>query len=199
MPAPKPTTVPDWDTALLNLLTPPSGQITNGWTNGQIPPSNWFNWWMNLVGQWTDYLRDFELIAHTWTLLQTFAARLSLTDANPAATVGFTNTLLAKNLIKAWAHITTDGIGGITLVDGFNVASVQLPGASVLQVTFANPMANTNYAAVGIAQADTCPILNLIQTGLVSFLFDNLGPSPLTRLNPATTALRFTMLVIGVQ
>ncbi|SRR6266849_118349 len=78
MPAPKPTTVPDWDTAQLNLLTPPGGQITNGWTNGQVVPSNWLNWFMNLVGQWTDYLRDFELIAHTWSLLQTFSLGIDL-------------------------------------------------------------------------------------------------------------------------
>lgn len=72
MPAPKPGTVADWDTSNLNLAMPSGGQIASGWTVDQVVPSNWLNWFMNLVGQWTDYLRDFEIQAHTWTVTQTF-------------------------------------------------------------------------------------------------------------------------------
>ena len=56
--AAKPTAQADWDTTLANLLSPSAGQIAAGWANGQVVPSNWLNWWMNLVGTWTDYLFD---------------------------------------------------------------------------------------------------------------------------------------------
>lgn len=85
MPAPKPASLPDWDTTLANLLMPPGGQIASGWANGQVVPSNWLNWWMNLVGQWEDYLNDFEANLHTWIAVQTFSAA-------PVLSAGFSMT-----------------------------------------------------------------------------------------------------------
>lgn len=82
MPAPKPSSVADWDTSLLNLLAPSGGQIASGWTTGQVVPSEWLNWWMNLVGQWTDYLNDLTNETLTWNVLQTFAAGISVSQSS---------------------------------------------------------------------------------------------------------------------
>src|SRR4051794_17776562 len=73
MPAPKPSTLPDWATSAsgADMTAPSSGKQAQGWTASEFPPHNYFNWWQNLVGQWTDYLNDFEANTHTWTAVQT--------------------------------------------------------------------------------------------------------------------------------
>jgi len=65
--------------------------------------------------------------------------------ANPNSDVTFTNTVTPKNVAKAWATFTTDGVGAVTLNDGFNITSVAISGIYVL-VTFASAFANANYA-----------------------------------------------------
>lgn len=63
--------------------------------------------------------------------------------SNPAATTGFTNTNTPMNLVKAWARVTTDGIGNSTLAAGFNVASVSI-STSTLTVSIADDLAGAN-------------------------------------------------------
>ncbi len=43
------------------------------------------------------------------------------TPSNPAGSVGFTNTLTAKNICKAWFSGTTDGAGGFSTSESFNM------------------------------------------------------------------------------
>lgn len=62
--ATKPTTLPRWaetagGTPDANIATPSSGQLDTGWTVGQKPvPSNFQNWFQNLVYKWIAYLSD---------------------------------------------------------------------------------------------------------------------------------------------
>jgi hypothetical protein len=123
MPAPKPSSLPDWDTSLSNLAAPSGGQIASGWTIDQVPPSNWFNWWMNLVGQWSDYLNDFEIQSHTWTAAQTFNALVTFVGGLSVNALTVTNGLTASrttsnsNAISATGNGTGAGIsatGGAT-------------------------------------------------------------------------------------
>lgn len=65
----------------------------------------------------------------------------------PAASTGFRDTLTRKNLIKAWALVNTDGSGGVTVVDGFNVSGCSISTAA-LTCTLATAMASTNYAVL---------------------------------------------------
>lgn len=51
----KPSAYPAWATAGTNNVAASGGQIASGWTNGQIPPSSYFNFWQNLVGEWIAY------------------------------------------------------------------------------------------------------------------------------------------------
>jgi hypothetical protein len=68
MPITKPTVSPRWaedalGNASSNIATPSDSQIASGWTNGQVPPSsymNWFQYWLWKAYQW---LVDVQLVA----------------------------------------------------------------------------------------------------------------------------------------
>lgn len=76
---------------------------------------------------------------------------LKLQSTNPASTEAFTNTLTPLNIPKAFGIIGTDGLGAVSAAGGFNVATVTLPAADTLRVTFAQAMADTNYTVVRTA------------------------------------------------
>jgi hypothetical protein len=84
------------------------------------------------------------------------AGRLAFTDtgaglANTNIAANATpdkNTLYAPNIPKAWGSLVFDGSGGVTIEDGFNVASVAFYALHVTGITFARPLANAAYAVV---------------------------------------------------
>lgn len=55
----RPTTdPPTWATsATAEITEPPSQRKTTGWTSGLIPPAGYWNWWMELVGEWLTFLK----------------------------------------------------------------------------------------------------------------------------------------------
>lgn len=76
-----------------------------------------------------------------------------LPTAAPAKTAASTNALVAPNVPKAWCSVVgTGSTGAQTFNDGFNVASVTaddtVAAVGSFVVTFAQPMANANYAVV---------------------------------------------------
>lgn len=70
---------------------------------------------------------------------------------------GGNNMLFSTNTCKAWVSVTTDGTGGITYEDGFNVASVAIVGANI-QVNFARNMLNAFYVVSGSGVGRVLPI-----------------------------------------
>lgn len=75
--ASKPSNLARWaetggGTPAANITEPASGQKDTGWTNGQQPPSSYFNWWMTTIYAWIKYLDDLVNQAFTWTALHTF-------------------------------------------------------------------------------------------------------------------------------
>lgn len=52
----KPTEIPQWATDGTNNDEPALGQKQTGWTPGQIPTSDAFNWWQHTVYLWTSWL-----------------------------------------------------------------------------------------------------------------------------------------------
>lgn len=74
--------------------------------------------------------------------------------AGDASTTARANTLVPRNVPKAWAYITiTDdaGAGDVVVVDGFNVASVDcadFPASGWLKVTWAQDFLDTNYIVI---------------------------------------------------
>lgn len=67
--------------------------------------------------------------------------------ADPNSNVAMSDRLTGKNLVKVWGYIETDGVGGVSLGDGFNIASVAITSGKV-RITFASAMASTNYAVL---------------------------------------------------
>lgn len=47
----------DWD-GEATKVAPSGGRLAEGWEPEMFPPAEEWNWWMNLVGQWTEYLDD---------------------------------------------------------------------------------------------------------------------------------------------
>lgn len=94
------------------------------------------------VGDATPFARELRLFeaGMKWTGTGTGAA-----DANPPAATALANTLVAKNVCKAWGSIKINVDNTLTLLDGFNVASLAASGNDIV-VTFASPMADANYS-----------------------------------------------------
>jgi hypothetical protein len=89
----------------------------------------------------------------------TINGNVTLAGSNPAGTTALANTLTKKNVMKAWATIKTDGGGGISCLDSFNVASVAINGGNTTaRVTFAQAFANANYLFVGFPGFTVLPV-----------------------------------------
>jgi hypothetical protein len=83
----KPSEIPTWATGG-TIVTPSSGKRATGWVTGEKAPAQWFNWFMNRVGQWCTYLDGLPGEALNWTATQTFANTVlngMLTLTAPAA------------------------------------------------------------------------------------------------------------------
>ena len=52
-----PSDAPDWDKNQTNYLAPDSGHLNNGWAGNEIPPSNIWNGFGNIVGRWLRWLQ----------------------------------------------------------------------------------------------------------------------------------------------
>lgn len=83
------------------------------------------------------------------TLTQQSGGIIALADlAGPTTNPGGAGRLYATNVCKAWATVSTNGTGGVDIVDGYNVASVSISG-STMTIAFAHAFANLAYAIVG--------------------------------------------------
>jgi hypothetical protein len=118
---------------------------------------------------------------------------------NPASTTGFTNRITPKNVAKAWALITTNGSGGITCVDGFNISGVGL-AAFTVTVNFAGSMGSANYVVVGEGVSGGVPralLVNSTSTGNCTLkLYDTSSNS---QIQLSTTAATLHIAVYGEQ
>src|SRR5574342_151552 len=64
--ATKPTKGPEWaspaDTDAIsgqaNVVEPPTARKQKGWAFREMAPRNWWNWWMNLVYQWIQWIKE---------------------------------------------------------------------------------------------------------------------------------------------
>ncbi len=85
------------------------------------------------------------------------ATYLSATQPSKNQDPGANNLLFSTNTTKAWCSVTTNGVGGITFEDGFNVASVAIVGTDI-QVNFARNMLNAFYVVSGSGVGLVLPI-----------------------------------------
>jgi hypothetical protein len=126
------------------------------------------------------------------------------TGASPSASAdpGANNMLFGANILKAGGYITTNGSGGVTLHDGYNIASVSVTSSYVL-VTFARAFFNTTYwpVACGAKNPSALPVCDMVHGStsssalVVAFL--NLDGGGIA--DPSATAVAFTLMVGGRQ
>lgn len=96
---------------------------------------------------------------YTWLGDQEFEAGISVAEDvdvggavhwpsdGPASTADpGENNAYSTNQCKVWGRIYADGVGGVAVLDGYNIASVTIVGATSVDVTFARAFANNNYA-----------------------------------------------------
>lgn len=112
----------------------------------------------------------------TWEGEQTFTSDVSFQSTielppGPNKTTGPTDVsqLSGACVEKAWGNITSNGSGGVTLNDGFNIQSVSIttggPGGTskILVVTMFEAMINTNYS-VQVTCGDTSLFFGYVYT-----------------------------------
>jgi hypothetical protein len=90
-----------------------------------------------------------------------------------------TTTNLQQGLLKAWINL--NGIGTISIVDSFNIASISDNGTGDFMVNINNAMANTTWCVIG---STTPHLLNSNNMG-VSFQHES-SPLTTTRCRPVT-------------
>lgn len=121
-----------------NVIKDENGQIAYGFKFGD----NAGNSSGGLTVLWQEDATD------SWT---TWTSYLNITaEVVPSNRANVSRMLSPKNLTAAWALLRTDGIGGITVVDGFNVASASIVSNVAARIDFARDMADTNYVATAM-------------------------------------------------
>lgn len=125
------------------------------------------------------------------------AQNLKMSGSNPASTTGFSNRLTKKNIAKAWGLIATNGVGGVSVSDGFNISSVALIGTTAIQVNFATAMASANFASVVSGQGQGIASTFTKTTGgvRINFASDFAG----TLYNLSTGTFLFDLVVFAAQ
>lgn len=76
----KPTHDPTWATDTGASITDPgSTKQADGWVADERPPAHYFNWWMNLIGDYVDFFRGFldSNEEHTYSSAKSRTVRLS--------------------------------------------------------------------------------------------------------------------------
>lgn len=143
----KPTADTKW-AASATKTEPSSGQKDAGWSLGQFPPAEWFNWWMDAVDQWKVWLAAFENTAHTWTQIQAFNSGITLGGAG--ITSG--DLIVAAGKVTATAAAQTSVFYGLT-VNHDLLVSGNLSNTGNLSVTGTGYF-NSTLECLGLFTAD---------------------------------------------
>ena len=119
------------------------------------------------------------------------------TITHPASNATIKHQVRPINTVRAWAMITTDGAGAITLEDGAGISGVAISGNSI-EITFVDAFANNKYACfatghdssvgVGTPKFSVYQPNNTTTVAIVS-----------TGSNPATVVLNLDFMAIGRQ
>lgn len=117
----KPVTLPRWaDLAVpADIVDPPSGKKDSGWLTAEKPAHSYFNWYMNLVYQWTQYLDNLTNEALTWTAVHTFNQHVFMNRGLEVVRGVHVGVALAVDGgISASAQAASGGIGVYATSDG---------------------------------------------------------------------------------
>lgn len=124
-------------------------------------------------------------------------SRVTIDGSNlPYSSGPAVNSLFSSNIVKAWCHCNSDGVGGFSSVDGFNCVP-SLPGGSELRFTFPTVLSSFEFVAVG--STDASQTFMFIDTQTTASVDTYWCSDTGTFRNPATEAYWFEILVIGKQ
>jgi hypothetical protein len=127
---------------------------------------------------WTTWDNSYEIDIPNWAVnVEDIRQRWLNTTAisNPLHTTApWANTIYAKNIVKSWGYLVTDGAAGYTTTDGFNYAA-SFNGNDV-RIDFQTAMANGTYAVAATIGGTTNPwvvqINNISTTGFDIAMYD---------------------------
>lgn len=133
------------------------------------------------------------------SVLTTGGLAFSGTDSQPAFNVGLQNKLTSLGFVKAWALMTTDGVGGLALEDGANILTVALVAANPkIRIDFQSGMTSGEYLvmvygddASGVSRVlESSCSLGARAAGNVTITFAN---------DPHATAMTIDVWILGRQ
>lgn len=108
------------------------------------------------------------------------------------------NRAHATSLIRCSGTITTDGIGGSTVDEGLNIASVAV--GSAIRITFARAFANNDYTVVATSGNGGDEFCIVSRSTSTTTFVDVLMRSVSTgAINPSSTACTFYVQITGRQ
>jgi len=116
---------------------------------------------------------------------------------HPASNASIKHHVRPINTVRAWASITTDGAGAITLEDGAGISAVAIAGNNIT-VTFVDAFANTKYACLvsgydGSVGTGTPKFAVYLPNNTTTVATVQIGS------NPATTIINLYFQAIGRQ
>lgn len=119
---------------------------------------------------------------------------------SPASTTAIKDAVTPRNIIKASATITTDGVGGVTMSDGFNVTGVAISG-NYVELTLAQDFASALYqAAYGFDYGYSAGWLNPVtKTKAAGVLTIALIQGTFVEAGAGAVVSRFDVIVTGLQ
>lgn len=138
----------------------------------------------------------------TGPALEVGAGHAKFTGSNPSSTTGFANSLTTSSIAKAWACIQNNAGSGVSVENGFNIASVTRPDNNHIKVTFATAMADVNYAVtVTTAEPDLSPVVYQKTTTDFQIRGRNIGGSsvPFAFYDFSTNAFHVNVHVDAIQ
>lgn len=114
---------------------------------------------------------------------------VTVNPTNPSSSTAFTNTITSKNIVKAWALVSTNGSGACTISAGFNVTGCSISGNQIT-VTMASAMSSASFGVVC-----TGPLAAALggPSTTTTFVYSQSG------INPGTTATSGSCFVLGAQ
>jgi hypothetical protein len=115
----------------------------------------------------------------------------------PSSTTAVSRSLTPKNLVAAWAKMTTGASPAV--VDGFNIASVSRT-ASRATLTFASAFANADFACTATSHTLANPAFIVITGQTTTTVEVAFYEAPLAGTgNPTTTTYVFSIVCTGAQ
>lgn len=118
----------------------------------------------NVTESGTTSVTGTETVSGAFTVSNTLGVQFTGTQPAKGADPGANNIAIGTNQAKAWGYLTSDGLGGVSCVDGVNVASVALAGSNRgWTITFARGMGSSSFSVEatyriqsGIHDSSTC-------------------------------------------